>query len=103
MAGREVAWAVWEYVKDLDPGEALGGGRSGWDADEVAVGQKRAFDGAWDDEHISKKARMDEDVEKDGEDEKPLAQHTLGVMLRRLGIDPATLGWDEEEGDFVDI
>ena len=46
---------------------------------------------------------MDEDVEEDGEDEKPLAQHTLGVMLRRLGIDPATLGWDEEEGDFVDI
>lgn len=112
-AGREIAWAVWEHVKDLDPGTAPDVGvKSGWFADEdEKVGAKRGFNPDWgyDDEHVAKKARLDEPgmaVEgqeaADEEDEPRVMQHTLGVMLRRLGIDPATLSWDEEEGDFVD-
>ena len=29
-------------------------------------------------------------------------QRTLGTLLTQLGIMHETLGWDEEEGDFVD-
>ncbi|KAI0773867.1 hypothetical protein C8Q74DRAFT_1199706 [Fomes fomentarius] len=114
-AGREIAWAVWEHVKDLDPGTAPDvGAKSAWFADEdEKVGAKRGFNPNWgyDDEPVAKKARLDEcgaGMEVDGEeaadeeDERRVVQHTLGVMLRRLGIDPATLSWDEEEGDFVD-
>ena len=103
--GREVAWALWDHVKDLDPGTGgtLQGG--GWYTDDDAdgVGSKRAFDSSWgysDDESAKKKAKFDEDVDQG---EAPTEQHTVGVMLRRLGIDPDTLGWDEEEGYFVNV
>ncbi|KAF7981607.1 hypothetical protein HWV62_32672 [Athelia sp. TMB] len=36
------------------------------------------------------------------EQEEEIRQDTLGTMLRQLGIDPCTLGWNEEEGEFVD-
>lgn len=42
----------------------------------------------------------DADEEEGAEEEKK--QDTLGTMLLRLGIARETLGWDEEEGDFVD-
>jgi hypothetical protein len=29
-------------------------------------------------------------------------ENTLGMMLRKLGIAPETLGWNEEEESFVD-
>ena len=96
-AGREVAWALWEYVRDLDPGTAPQKG-GGWFTDEDA-GQKRGWDEA---EYIGARAESGMDGQEE-EEEAPIVQHTLGVMLRRLGIDPATLGWDEEEGDFVDV
>lgn len=109
-AGREVAWAVWEYVKDLDPGPSTAldaGQKGGWFADEnERVGDKRGYDPSWgyDDEHTEKKARLEDgELEDTAAGEPPVVQHSLGVMLRRLGIDPATLGWDEEEGDFVDV
>nr|VWO97306.1 Nucleoside-diphosphate-sugar epimerase [Ganoderma boninense] len=99
--GREVAWALWDHVKDMDPGTAAPPQNGGWrvdDDDEVAE-PKRGFDPSWgyEDEPVRKKARMDEDVER----EEP--HHTIGIMLRRLGIDPDTLGWNEDEGDFVDL
>ncbi|KAI0334697.1 hypothetical protein GY45DRAFT_1358763 [Cubamyces sp. BRFM 1775] len=112
--GREVAWAVWDYVKDLDPGAgyAVGQKSGGWSSGEgddhwgAQTGQKRAFDPSWgyDDDHVAKKRRLESggDVEMDDEEAAPTVQHTLGTMLRHLSIDPATLGWDEEEGDFVD-
>jgi hypothetical protein len=34
------------------------------------------------------------------ETEKP--RETLGTMLMRLGIAPSTLGWNDEEEEFVD-
>ena len=114
-AAREIAWAVWDHVKDLDPGTAPTiTTKGGWFADDderSGLGAKRGFDPSWgyDDGHVEKRARMDGDADgglvetRDGEEEPQVVQHTLGVMLRRLGIDPATLGWDEEEGDFVDV
>ena len=104
--GRQVAWALWDYVKDLDLGTALGRyGRDdafAGDDDGIAVGQKRGYGGGWDgDGPAGKRIRFDGEIEDGGED-APVVQHTLGVMLRRLGIDPVTLGWDEEEGDFLD-
>jgi hypothetical protein len=29
-------------------------------------------------------------------------ENTMGTMLRQLGIDPATLGWSDEEAMFVE-
>ncbi|KAI0771927.1 hypothetical protein BD413DRAFT_612771 [Trametes elegans] len=114
-AGREVAWAVWDYAKDLGPGTSSVGEQStgGWFADSDErwsgkAGQKRGFDPNWgyDDNHPAKKAKMEEgggeEAGMDDDDTQPVVQHTLGTMLRHLSIDPATLGWDEEEGDFVD-
>jgi hypothetical protein len=34
------------------------------------------------------------------ETEKP--RETLGTMLMRFGIAPSTLGWNDEEEEFVD-
>ncbi|KAI0650087.1 hypothetical protein C8Q79DRAFT_366239 [Trametes meyenii] len=113
-AGREVAWAVWDYVKDLDPGtSAVSRDQGGWSSGDDGfwgkkTGEKRAFDPGWgyDDEHAIKRMKLEDGVEEDArvkEDETaPIVQHTLGTMLRHLSIDPTTLGWDEEEGDFVD-
>ncbi|KAI0751427.1 hypothetical protein C8Q80DRAFT_575010 [Daedaleopsis nitida] len=86
IAGREVAWAVWDHVKDLDPGPST----------VLDAGQK----GGWFEGEGDGVAQREDEMDAAGE--PPVVQHTLGVMLRRLGIDPATLGWDEEEGDFVD-
>lgn len=90
--GREVAWAVWDTVKDLDPGDSVRLGRPG---------------GGWfDDDDAGRGSGRGEEGEKavEGEEEEHHAQrHTLGTMLRHLGIAPETLGWDEDEGDFVDV
>jgi hypothetical protein len=37
------------------------------------------------------------------EDEPPVPEDTMSVMLRKMGIDPTTLGWDEGEGEFMDV
>ncbi|TBU32057.1 hypothetical protein BD311DRAFT_786032 [Dichomitus squalens] len=106
--GREVAWAVWGYVKDLDPGPGEQQ-QSGWfaDEDEVNAERKRGFDSSWgyDDEPARKRAKTESDAEAESTVDVglPVVQHTVGVMLRRLGIDPDTLGWNEDEGDFVDV
>ena len=39
-------------------------------------------------------------MEDEHEDEEK-RQETLGTMLRQLGIAPETLGWNEDEGEFV--
>ncbi|KAI9067632.1 hypothetical protein FKP32DRAFT_1588462 [Trametes sanguinea] len=113
-AGREVAWAVWEYVKDLDPGSAgmAGQAKSPWFENDnekwgTHAGHKRSSDPGWalEDEHLTKRPKLEGDVQEDDmqeEDSSATVQHSLGTMLRHMGIDPATLGWDEEEGDFVD-
>ncbi|KAJ3803130.1 hypothetical protein GGU11DRAFT_671377, partial [Lentinula aff. detonsa] len=112
-AGREIAWEVWELARnDEDPcGGIPGGKRSfsenwGWDiqGDEKRVKSEDSWN--W---GTTNRQQEDEDAtpQVQGstlkmEDEEARAEYTLGMMLRRLGIDPATLGWDEQEGIFKD-
>ncbi|KAF8605311.1 hypothetical protein BDV93DRAFT_521645 [Ceratobasidium sp. AG-I] len=45
---------------------------------------------------------LQEDEMEDSEHEDEPKHHTLGTMLASLGIPPEVLGWQEEEGEFVD-
>ncbi|KAH8106259.1 hypothetical protein BXZ70DRAFT_427966 [Cristinia sonorae] len=111
--GREVAWEVWDYVKDNEVDQGAGG----WANENGAFGgQKRPFDG-WGEEGGDKKRvkykydgwEWDGDEKGDAQEgqgmdvdeEAQALNHTLGTMLRFMGIAPETLGWDEGEGDFV--
>lgn len=129
--GRDVSWLVWDTVKDLDPGEALNAwmGKGGWGdedgprGDKLKGKKKGGFDGGWGYDDGKKsggyggldkswgweeqpKVDGDETVDENGEmdvdeGEEQSQSHSLGTMLRHMGIDPETLGWDEDEGDFV--
>ncbi|EEB95851.1 hypothetical protein MPER_05116, partial [Moniliophthora perniciosa FA553] len=118
-AGREVAWELFEIGKERDGnsgGSLCGGVRKfedswGWsdkeDVKRVKVEQGDSW--GWDvpavegerevidvDEYTERmQAAMDEDEEERRE-------NTIGTMLRQLGIDPQTFGWDDGEGTFVD-
>jgi len=93
---REVAWEVWSVVKDnVRDVPTLGGGSGalqhnwGWAEDEnKGAGAERVSGGG---EMLSE------------DDEPPVAEDTMSVMLRKMGIDPSTLGWDEDEGEFMDV
>lgn len=105
--GREVAWAVWDTVKDIDPGESarLGKQQGGWFSDDDG-GHDSRRGGGWGFDDKPAKGEPGEEGEQvvsRGDDEDSRPQHTLGTMLRHMGIAPETLGWDEEEGDFVDV
>ena len=88
-AGREAAYELWGIVRDLstEGGEIRGNGNNtGW---------------GWDDknEH-GRSGEEHQDAEEGGQAERQ--ESTLGVMLRKLGIAPETLGWNDEEEAFVD-
>ena len=117
--GREVAWQVWETVKDTEVGTSnrFGGGHRWGDDESPIMGKKRGFDNSWGYGNEVKRARTEsydggwnrEDsslnaVQDDPESDEGgnAGHHTLGTMLRYMGIAPETLGWDENEGDFVD-
>lgn len=112
---REVAWEVWETVKDLGTGTVgYQTEHNGWDHDNLPAqtGTKRRVDDSWEYGSEVKRARLNRYDESEEETENGLGQsgadcekngHTLGTMLRYMGIAPDTLGWDEEEGDFVDL
>jgi hypothetical protein len=102
-AGREVAWEVWNLVKD----------NASSDGDR----KKRTFKGSWGWESPgdAKKPRSEEmernwgwDVvpisgrSEEEEEEEEAPKDTLGTMLWQLGVAADTLGWDEEEGTFID-
>lgn len=84
-AAREAAYELWGIVRDVstEGGEVRSNSGGGWGWEE------RDGQGA---------------VAKDVEDEECGVQreNTLGVMLRKLGIAPETLGWDNEGETFVD-
>ncbi|KAI0040696.1 hypothetical protein FA95DRAFT_1566179 [Auriscalpium vulgare] len=91
-AGRETAYELWSIVRDMkeDNGSKSGNGDwGGWD-DKDDGGEKRA-----------EAERSGVDVVA-AEEEVEEVQETLGLMLRRLGIAPETLGWDDAEERFVD-
>jgi hypothetical protein len=120
-AGREVAWEVWDLVKDRGGDDQRGGG--GWGggfAAEESDGKKRGLQEGWgwDDNDAAKKQKLDgyegaaaaehqlDSIDggrsvKAYEAEEEPREDSLGTMLRQLGIDPETLGWDEQEGTFV--
>ncbi|KAF7776355.1 hypothetical protein Agabi119p4_4748 [Agaricus bisporus var. burnettii] len=118
-AGREIAWEVWEMVKN-----SADGGQN----DFSGIGGKRMYKEGWGWEMGSDKRF------KEGEDRKPHSENvnngmedsdstervdlmkgidededldrphdTLGTMLRQLGIDPQTLGWNDEEEAFQEV
>lgn len=95
---REVSWEVWSVVKDnVQDVSKPGGGRGafqnswGW-ADEGK--EDDAMDG-------SRPSKENEMLSE--EDEPPVPEDSMSVMLRKMGIDPSTLGWNEDEGEFVDV
>lgn len=116
-AAREVAWEVWEVVKDrvAEPKESPWG-----KFEEEDKGKKRSFDESWgwagqgeaktlrleDDEgnpdHSEVEAMSEEFKLTKGIPEEEERRDTLGTMLRQLGIAPETLGWSEEQGTFED-
>lgn len=92
-AGREAAYELWELVRDMTKGDegvtgANKGSQWGWGWEE---GVKKDEEG---DENMS----VDK-VETEAESEVK-EEETLGLMLRRLGIAPETLGWNEESETF---
>ncbi|KAF6742631.1 hypothetical protein DFP72DRAFT_937861 [Ephemerocybe angulata] len=118
-AGREVAYELWALVRDA-PGE----GGSAWASEGPPNRKRKLEDGwGWDDGSERKKAgsgdgsswgwdsATENETEHGGnendapvchEEEEEKVHETLGTMLMQLGIFPSTLGWDEEEGCFVD-
>ncbi|KAF9036129.1 hypothetical protein BDZ89DRAFT_1100710 [Hymenopellis radicata] len=115
-AGREVAWQLWDIVKENGSSDS-----GSWPAESSR--KKRGFEGSWGWEEQGDKKRMkmdswgwDETPVKTEDGEEVLGEYqqparlddeceekvdfTLGVMLRQFGIDPDTLGWNEEDGMF---
>ncbi|EGO01664.1 hypothetical protein SERLA73DRAFT_177089 [Serpula lacrymans var. lacrymans S7.3] len=125
-AGREVAWEVWEYVKEAGAERAseqvIGMGQKnifqegwGWEKPEGQTSSGDRDDGNWG--WASTDSRCEEGIGKLGydndcdekeckyeqeEDEEDRRRDTLGTMLRELHIAPETLGWDDDEENFVD-
>nr|GAT53886.1 predicted protein [Mycena chlorophos] len=111
-AGRDIAWEVWGLVKDNETTTAMDVGGSG----------KRKLNDSWGwgDDNNSKKVKTEErnwgwgtapvaatddehaeSAEEEVDDVTP--KETMGTMLLRLGIALETLGWNAEEGEFVDV
>ena len=91
-AGREVAWELWGVVKEsIVPGEIPGSSKCGWKDGGQRNGE---FGGSWgwDGDEKAVESEVEMEVKED----------SMGMMLRQMRIDPDTLGWDEEEGEFVD-
>lgn len=107
-AGREVAWELWSFVKDNSVPETGMGRNSwsnenGWEWGELA-GKGPEFElrpGCDDPLGVETMHNRGEDGKcPDSATEEP-SQNSLGMMLRQLGIDPKTLGWEEEENTFL--
>ncbi|KAF9782578.1 hypothetical protein BJ322DRAFT_161410 [Thelephora terrestris] len=95
---REVAWEVWSVVKDnVQDVSKLGSGRGGFQDSWGWTGEG-AKDGAV---NMDRPRGEDEILSED--DEPPVPEDTMSLMLRKMGIDPSSLGWNEEEGEFVDV
>lgn len=95
-AGKEAAYELWDIVRDMAPSgtDSAGPGNDTWRSDWGWEGKDGEMENGDQDE-------KDDAMKVDGEDEeKP--EDTLGVMLRKLGIDPETLGWNDALESFVD-
>ena len=85
-AAREAAYELWSIVRDLstEGGEVRGNSRdAGW---------------GWEERDGRGTTANDAEDEEDGAQQ----ENNLGVMLRKLGIAPETLGWNDEGETFAD-
>jgi hypothetical protein len=112
---KQVAWELWDIVKDGNVEESpdtYRRGLSGPGGFGYGAGSDGRIDGmdknwGWDDPEEESKRRQEKDkqegkdAEEEGEETKT-EQRTMGVMLRQLGIANETLGWDEQNEDFLD-
>ncbi|KAF9076433.1 hypothetical protein BDP27DRAFT_1313319 [Rhodocollybia butyracea] len=111
-AGREAAWEVWELVKNSGVSSSGSWGRSigdkrpfkeswGWESqpDEKRIKPEESWE--WNTSNGTDEAMRHPELRKE-EEEEETTEYTLGSMLRGFGIDPATLGWDDQEGSFRD-
>ncbi|KAI0036006.1 hypothetical protein K488DRAFT_67929 [Vararia minispora EC-137] len=93
-AAREAAYELWTIVRETTAVQGLRSsttsawaGGWGWDEDDQ--------EGKGDDVALRER-------EQSEEEEPERQEHTLGTMLRRLNIDPQTLGWDDADECFAD-
>jgi hypothetical protein len=86
-AAREAAYELWSIVRDLST-----------EGGEVRSSSR---DAGWGWEERDERGTMANDAE-DEEDGAQQENNTLGVMLRKLGIAPETLGWNDEGECFAD-
>ncbi|KAK0498406.1 hypothetical protein EDD18DRAFT_87879 [Armillaria luteobubalina] len=121
-AAREVAWELWDLVKDNGANEGGSWSREpkhkrgfeeSWGWEEKGDQKRLKIENSWGwDEPQRKEGGEDEDqmqgieprdenddARDEGED-KP--ENTMGLMLRQFGIAPDTLGWNEEDGMFAE-
>jgi hypothetical protein len=109
-AGREVAYELWDLVKDTaNKAEGMG-----WDEGKGRMGPRDSNWG-WDSPGIKRDGYPENEMNTatenpldegctnkilSGADEQ--TRNTMGTMLRQLGIATETLGWDENEELFLD-
>jgi hypothetical protein len=86
-AAREGAYELWSIVRDL----STGGGEVRSSSSDVGWG--------WEERKGHGTSGTDAEDEECGVQQE---NNTLGVMLRKFGIAPETLGWNDEEETFVD-
>ena len=106
-AGREVAWELWPLVKESGTSEygALSRVESLYSSSIQGWGWNESTDEKHDSEESLNMLGVESNDNHDSRDsnlEEEPVQNSVGIMLRQLGIDPETLGWDEGEGVFVD-
>ncbi|KAG1820470.1 uncharacterized protein BJ212DRAFT_1031542 [Suillus subaureus] len=107
-AGREVAYELWDLVKD----SANKRDGMGWDGGMMG---SRDSNWGWDSPGIKREGYPENDINTatenpldEGHTNKILSEddeqtrNTMGTMLRQLGIATETLGWDEDAEVFFD-
>ncbi|KZW04427.1 hypothetical protein EXIGLDRAFT_828299 [Exidia glandulosa HHB12029] len=100
-AARAASWDLWTLVKDGQPQSQPGGEKKSWGYDDGAEKKDKGW--GWDDTVSASDGAQEvyEDVVEE-QDEPEVKDPSIGTMLAELGIAPDTLGWKEEEGEFVD-
>ncbi|KAG1874712.1 hypothetical protein DFJ58DRAFT_695480 [Suillus subalutaceus] len=107
-AGREVAYELWDLVKDsANKREGMG-----WDGGRMG---SRDSNWGWDSPGIKREGYPENEINTatenpsdEGHTNKILSEddeqtrNTMGTMLRQLGIATETLGWDEDAEVFFD-
>jgi len=91
-AAREAAYELWAIFRDSASSQVEVGRKSegwgwGWD-DKKDEGEMQSARGSQGD--------------VDADEHKEVQEETLGIMLRKMGIDPETLGWSDDQEAFVD-